>query len=111
MDTCGLVKGNVHGIRRPLPGGDLRAIHPCFIDHEGIQLGMVAAQRLQGRRRKPQVFARHQIRIGVVVHHGVVFIRPSDAVEAEPAVSARGIEAQIEPQPRCFDQHLGPFVV
>lgn len=57
-----------------------------------------------------QVFPSHQVGVRVVVYHGVVFIRPGDGVDAEfPRFCVR-VEAQVQPEPRRFHEHLGTAV-
>ena len=55
----------------------------------------------------PQVFAGHQVGVGVVVDDGGVLVRPGDAVDAEAPVVPLGEEAEVVPEPGGLDEDLG----
>ncbi len=102
------IEGDIHVVRRFHPIGDFRNVEPGPIHQCRKPLRVFLPQALDRPGGIPQVLARHEIRIGIVIHDGVVFIRSRYPMDAKLAPLPFRIESQIRPQTRRFYQQLGP---
>lgn len=75
-----------------------------------VSIGALFLQRFQRVDGGIQVLLRHQIRIEVIVHNGIILIGTGHGADAVFAAAALGKAAYIRPDAGCFAQNLGCFV-
>ena len=75
-----------------------------------VSIGALFLQRFQRVDGGIQVLLRHQVRIEVIVHNGIILIGAGHGADAVFAAAALGKAAYIRPDAGCFAQNLGCFV-
>ena len=105
MHAVALVVRQVHPVGRLPPVVDLLLAKSGVAHQRPESLRILLRQRPDGLHGVPEVLARHQVRVQVVVDDGVVLVRPGHPVDPELAVVAAE-EAEVDPQARGLDQDL-----
>ena len=100
IDAFFTVKGNTHSLGSLFPTLQFIAskLEGKFLSHLKVQFHQLGS--------KQEILPCHQIRIGIVVHTGTVFIRTGYFVDAKSVALGRNIASQADPHPCRFDGHL-----